>query len=68
MPTAAWMWSRYQRHGGVPVGYGWGFIGVIAFAAGGVADMVWHQIFGVEVDLEALLSPSHLLLFISGLW
>ncbi|MGI8809472.1 MAG: hypothetical protein ACR2KK_16860 [Acidimicrobiales bacterium] len=67
LATAAWMFSRYQRHGGVPVGYGLGFIGVIAFAAGGVADMVWHQIFGVEVDLEALLSPSHLLLFFSGL-
>lgn len=65
--TALWMWSRYQRHGAVPLGYGLGFVGVAAFAAGGVADMVWHLIFGVEVDLEALLSPSHLLLFVSGL-
>lgn len=65
--TAAWMWSRYRRHGGVPVGYGLGFAGVLCFAAGGVADMLWHIAFGVEVDLEALLSPTHLVLFASGL-
>jgi len=65
--TAAWMWPRYGRHHGMPVGYGLGFVGVILFAAGGVADMAWHLAFGLEVDLEALLSPSHLLLFASGL-
>lgn len=67
LATATWMFTRYRRHGAVPVGYGLGFVGVIAFAVGGALDMVWHQIFGVEVDLEALLSPSHLLLFVSGL-
>jgi hypothetical protein len=67
LATAAWMWTRHERHRGVPAGYGLGFIGVISFAVGGVADMVWHLIFGVEVNLEALLSPSHLLLFVSAL-
>jgi len=67
LATAVWMWSRYQRHHGVPVGYGLGFVGVILFAAGGVADMAWHLAFGIEVDLEALLSPSHLILFGGGL-
>jgi len=65
--TAVWMWSRRSRHGGVPAGYGLGLIGVAVFAAGGVADLVWHSIFGVEEGLEALLSPTHLLLFASGL-
>lgn len=37
------------------------------FALGGVADGVWHQVFGVEVDIEALLSPTHLLLMTGGL-
>jgi hypothetical protein len=37
------------------------------FAFGGLADMAWHTIFGVEEDLEALLSPSHLLLMVAGL-
>ncbi len=65
--TAAWMWSLYQRHGGVPAGYGLGLIGVGAFAAGGIGDLVWHSVFGIEVDLEALLSPTHLVLFASAL-
>ena len=65
--TAAWMVSRYQRHGRIPVGYGWGFAGLALFGAGGAGDMVWHMAFGVEVDLEALLSPTHLVLFLSGI-
>lgn len=65
--TAAWMWTRHQRHGGVPAGYGLGLLGVGAFAAGGVGDLIWHRIFGIEVDLEALLSPTHLVLFASAL-
>jgi hypothetical protein len=36
------------------------------FLLGGVLDMLWHQAFGVEVNLEALLSPTHLLLATSG--
>ncbi len=67
LATAAWMLSRYRRHGGIPAGYGLGFVGLALFAAGGVGDMVWHMAFGVEVDLEALLSPTHLLLFVSGI-
>ena len=41
-------------------------LGFLLFAAGGVADGVWHEIFGVEADLEALVSPSHLALFFGG--
>jgi hypothetical protein len=67
LATAVWMLSRYQRHGRIPVGYGWGFAGLALFAAGGLGDMLWHLAFGVEVDLEALLSPTHLLLFVSGI-
>ena len=51
----------------VPPGYGLGLVGGLGFGAAGVADMVWHAIFGVEADIEALLSPSHLVLFASGL-
>ena len=67
LATAAWMLSRYQRHGRIPVGYGWGFVGLALFGAGGMGDMMWHMAFGVEVDLEALLSPTHLVLFLSGI-
>jgi hypothetical protein len=67
LATAAWMLSRYRRHGVIPIGYGWGFVGLGLFGAGGVGDMVWHMAFGVEVDLEALLSPTHLVLFVAGI-
>jgi len=40
--------------------------GAVLFAVAGIADMLWHTIFGVEQDLEALLSPSHLLLMVAG--
>jgi hypothetical protein len=49
-----------------PVGYRLGAVGVLVFLVGGLADMVWHEIFGVEVSLDALLSPSHLLLAVGA--
>lgn len=39
-------------------------LGVFAVAAAG--DLVWHEALGIEVGLEALLSPTHLLLMASG--
>nr|BFE66264.1 hypothetical protein GCM10020063_107900 [Dactylosporangium thailandense] len=50
----------------VPAGYGLGLLGAILFAAGGAFDMIWHITFGIEVNLEALLSPPHLLLLTAG--
>jgi hypothetical protein len=51
----------------VPAGYGLGLVGVAMFMVGGVADGAWHTVFGVEVGVAALLSPSHLLLLSGGL-
>lgn len=42
-------------------------LGLAMLGVGGVADMVWHEVFGVEADTEALLSPTHLLLFVGGI-
>lgn len=56
---------RWYRH--VPAGYGWGVVGIGVFASGGLADMAWHLAFGVEAGIDALLSPSHLVLFTGGL-
>ncbi|MEV4136153.1 hypothetical protein AB0J72_28785 [Dactylosporangium sp. NPDC049742] len=50
----------------VPAGYGLGLLGAVLFAVGGVVDMTWHTLFGVEASLEALLSPPHLLLLTAG--
>lgn len=70
--VAAWIGFQVVRgqesgrrgRSAVPVGYGLGVIGVAIFAVGGVGDMIWHVRFGVEQSLDALLSPTHLLLLI----
>ena len=46
----------------LPVGYGLSGLGALIFAAGGVTDLIWHTIFGIEAGVEALLSPTHLAL------
>ena len=75
--TASALWMlyvirRHQRPGvpwrtTLPVGYGFRAAGVGVFGVAAVADLIWHTIFGIEVDIEALLSPSHLLLLTGGL-
>lgn len=51
----------------LPAGYGLSLIGAVLFLASGALDLTWHELFGVEVNLEALLSPTHLLLAASGI-
>jgi hypothetical protein len=46
----------------LPVGFEQALVGVPLFAFGGAFDLVWHQLFGFEVGVEPLLSPSHLIL------
>ena len=46
----------------LPEGHHLSLIGIVIFALGGGADMIWHEVFGIEEDIEALLSPSHLTL------
>jgi hypothetical protein len=46
----------------IPSGYGATLAGVTVFAAGGVGDLIWHTLFGIERSIEALLSPTHLML------
>lgn len=42
-------------------------LGLVLFVAGAVGDGLWHELIGTEVSIEALLSPTHLLLMIGGL-
>jgi len=37
-------------------------VGAGIFAVGGILDLIWHTLFGIEVDVQALLSPTHLIL------
>lgn len=42
-------------------------LGVAVFSVGAIGDFLWHTIVGIEVDIEGLTSPTHLLLMIGGL-
>lgn len=73
--TAAWtFWLAYKRRSdhprwwvdGWPAGYKLGALGVVIFMVAGFLDMVWHTLFGIETSIDALLSPSHLLLSIGS--
>jgi hypothetical protein len=67
-----WLVFRGMRRGltapaATPIGYGLGVVGAIAFGVAGVADFIWHSLLGIEVSIEALLSPPHLVLLTAGL-
>ncbi len=51
----------------LPVGYELSLLGIVLFMIGGVGDLIWHTLFGIEVNVEALLSPTHLLLALGGI-
>jgi hypothetical protein len=51
----------------IPTGYKLGATGVAVFFFGGIGDMIWHIVFGIEKGIDALLSPTHLLLLTGGL-
>jgi len=46
----------------LPIPYRASLLGSIIFLFGGLADMTWHTLFGIEQSLDALLSPPHLVL------
>ncbi len=50
----------------LPRGYEGALVGVVVFGVAGLLDMVWHVVFGIEVDVGTLLSPTHLGLAVGG--
>jgi len=58
----------------LPVGYRLSLLGVGLFLLSGIGDMLWHLFFGIEANLAALYSPTHLglaaagLLIVTGPW
>lgn len=52
----------YAFRRALPKGYWLSLIGVGVFAVGGVGDMIWHTLFGIEGGSEALTSPTHMML------
>lgn len=69
--TASWIALLVHRRSGrrlrdrVPDGYGPAVLGLGGFAIGGIGDGLWHSLFGVEGGIDALLSPTHLVLMAS---
>ena len=51
----------------LPRGHGLSLAALAVFAVGAAGDLVWHEVLGIEVGVEALLSPTHLLLMASGI-
>lgn len=68
--TAAWIvWMMRRRllagasrADSIPHGYRSSVAGLGIFAAGGFGDAVWHYLLGIETDIDALFSPTHILL------
>ena len=59
--SAGWRAGAVWHHA-LPHGYGLGLVGVACWLVGGPFDAVWHNIFGFEADVEALMSPAHAIL------
>lgn len=51
----------------VPEGHALSLVALTVFAVAAAGDLGWHELFGIEVGVEALLSPTHLVLLGSGL-
>jgi hypothetical protein len=67
----AWTFYRGRRRGAsrsraLPSGYGLSLVGACIFLGAGLADMLWHVVFGIENGVEGLISPSHLALAAGG--
>ena len=56
----------YTFSRGLPYGYWTSLTGVIVFATGGVFDLFWHTLYGIETDITGLISVSHLWLAVGG--
>jgi hypothetical protein len=69
------LWLAYRRRhlaqvwwrDGWPVGYRLGALGMVIFGLGGLGDMIWHEIFGIEIGLLPSFSPTHILAIVGGL-
>lgn len=72
--TTAWVvWIIYKNiqrgltwREAIPQGYGPTVFGLALFGLGGIGDGVWHTVFGIEQGVDALLSPTHFMLFVGG--
>jgi hypothetical protein len=57
-----WQTWKTGRRGiaAVPEGYALAVVGAGLFGLAGIGDQIWHLSLGIERDLEAFLSPTHM--------
>jgi len=48
----------------IPFGYSASLLGIVGMALDGGLDATWHTLFGIEQNIDALFSPTHLLAMI----
>ncbi|MGH7660150.1 MAG: hypothetical protein ACRENA_04435 [Vulcanimicrobiaceae bacterium] len=63
--TATALRNRARGYRGLnlwPSEYRLPLLGIPLFFIGGVADLIWHTIFGVEERVEAVTSPTHMII------
>lgn len=46
----------------LPSGYWLSLVGMALWLIGGPGDLLWHTVFGIEESIDALYSPTHLIL------
>jgi hypothetical protein len=56
------VWRGSTLREALPRGYNLSLAGVLLWFIGGPGDLIWHTLFGIEESVEALYSPTHLLL------
>jgi hypothetical protein len=56
------VWRGATLREALPRGYNLSLVGVLLWFIGGPGDLIWHTLFGIEESVEALYSPTHLLL------
>lgn len=50
----------YPAHLAMPAGYELSLLGVVVIFFGGIGDMFWHMLFGIELSINGALSPTHI--------
>ena len=61
-------WRNHQRGyawtRAVPPGYGLTLVGVGVLGVAGIGDLIWHSLYGIERDIPAITSPTHMLIIL----
>lgn len=56
------VWRGSTLREALPHGYNLSLVGVLLWLVAGPGDLIWHTLFGIEQNVAALYSPTHLLL------